>query len=59
MPSESTFSRAFVAFAKSELPSREHELGIMLSLGESLIGHISQDATAIEARERVAQGTGT
>lgn len=54
MPSESTFSRAFEEFAKSELASRVHEQMIKLNLGESLIGHISRDATAIEARERVA-----
>lgn len=52
VPSESTFSRAFDAFAGSELPRRilaavagEHFEG-------RLVGHISRYATAIEAREK-------
>ena len=55
LPSESTFSRAFDEFARSELATRVHEQMIKVNLGESLIGHISRDATSIEARERVAK----
>ena len=52
MPSESTFSRAFAEFAESELPSRVHEALIKRTQKERLVGHISRDATAIEAREK-------
>src|SRR5215471_21791977 len=52
IPSESTFSRAFAEFAESELPSRVHEALIKRTHKERLVGHISRDATAIEAREK-------
>jgi transposase len=51
IPSESTFSRAFAEFTESELPSRVHEALIKRTHKERLVGHISRDATAIEARE--------
>lgn len=53
IPSESTFSRAFSEFAISELPSRVHEALIKAHCSDRLVGHISRDATAIEAREKV------
>ena len=52
LPSEATFSRGFAEFARSELPSRLHEALIERTHGERLVGHISRDATAIEAREK-------
>jgi hypothetical protein len=52
IPSESTFSRAFAEFTESELPSRVHEALIKRTHKERLVGHISRDATAIEAREK-------
>ena len=52
--SEATFSRAFAEFALSSLPGRLHEALIKRTLGDHLVGHISRDATAIEARERPA-----
>lgn len=52
LPSEATFSRAFEAFAESKLADRVHEALIVEQLGDQLIGHISRDGTAIEARER-------
>lgn len=52
LPSEATFSRAFDEFAQSRLAERVHESLICQHLGDELIGHISRDATAIEARER-------
>jgi len=55
LPSESTFSRAFEAFAASELMQRVHARMIKDTLGEQLIGHISRDSTAIEARESIAK----
>jgi hypothetical protein len=52
VPSESTFSRAFAAFAESSLPARVHEALIQKTHKDRLVGHISRDATAIEAREK-------
>jgi len=52
VPSESTFSRAFAEFAASGLPARVHEALIQKTHTDRLVGHISRDATAIEARER-------
>lgn len=55
LPSEATFSRAFDQFAKSELLQRVHAQMIQRTLGGQLIGHLSRDATAIEARESIAK----
>lgn len=55
LPSESTFSRAFAEFAELGLAERVHEALVKTYLGNELIGHISRDATAIEARERPAK----
>jgi IS5 family transposase len=52
LPDEATFSRAFEEFAQARLAERVHEALIKEHLGQSLIGHISRDGTAIEARER-------
>ena len=52
LPSEATFSRAFREFADACLAERVHEALIKEHLGDQLIGHLSRDATAIEARER-------
>ena len=52
VPSASTFSRAFKEFAESELPTRLHEALIEGSYADQLVGHISRDSTAIEAREK-------
>ena len=52
IPSEATFSRAFAEFSESALPARVHEALIEKTMGEHLVGHISRDATAIEAREK-------
>ena len=52
LPSEATFSRAFDEFAKSKLAERVQEALIKEHLGSELIGHLSRDGTAIEARER-------
>lgn len=51
-PSASTFSRAFKVFSKDKLAERTHEALIKTHFGDRLIGHISRDGTAIEARER-------
>lgn len=52
LPHEATFSRAFAEFARTQLPQRMHEAIIKATQGGRLIGHISRDSTAIEARER-------
>jgi hypothetical protein len=51
-PDASVFSRAFARFARSELPSRVHAALIKRTHQDRLVGHISRDATAIEAREK-------
>ena len=53
VPSESTFSRAFSEFSESALPNRIHETLIEQYHSEHLVGHISRDSTAVEAREKV------
>ena len=55
LPDEATFSRAFAEFAESRLAERVHEALIKAHLGQELIGHLSRDGTAIEARERPAK----
>jgi len=52
---EWTFSRAFAEFSKSELGERIHEALIKNYQSERLVGHISRDSTAIEAREKAAK----
>jgi Transposase DDE domain len=52
LPSEATFSRAFAQFARMGLPAKAHEALIRNHLGDSVIGHIARDSTAIAARER-------
>jgi hypothetical protein len=55
LPSETTFSRAFDEFAEAGLGQRVHEALIKEHLGDQLIGHLSRDGTAIEARESPAR----
>lgn len=55
LPSESSFSRAFDELASSELMQRVHTHMIKGTLGDQLIGHISRDSTAIQARESIAK----
>jgi hypothetical protein len=54
IPSEPTFSRAFAAFAEDQLPQQMHEHMVKTHAGPKLVGHVSRDATAIEAPERPA-----
>lgn len=54
IPSESTFSRAFAAFSRRELGQRLHEAMVKEHLAAKLVGHVSRDATAIDAREKPA-----
>jgi hypothetical protein len=55
IPGESTFSRAFAAFAKDELPQSIHQTMLQERYGDKIAGHISRDATAIHGRERAAK----
>lgn len=57
LPHEATFSRAFAEFAQAKLAERAHEALVKEHLGQELIGHISRDGTAIEAREKPAAKT--
>jgi hypothetical protein len=52
LPSESTFSRVFHAFAANKLPHRVHEALLKKYEAERLVGHISRDSTDIMAREK-------
>lgn len=52
LPSEATFSRAFAEFAESQLAERVHAKLIETYQAARVVGHISRDSTAIEARER-------
>ncbi len=56
IPSESTFSRAFGEFSKSQLLARVHQALIIENLSEDIVSHISRDATEIEAREKPPKG---
>ena len=55
LPGESTFSRAFAEFAEAGLAERAHAALVRETLGDRLVGHISRDGTAIEAREKPAK----
>ena len=52
IPDSSTFSRAFAEFSDSELAKNIHAGVIEKVLKDQLIGHISRDSTAINAREK-------
>lgn len=51
MPHESTFSRAFAEFALTGLAKHAHDAVIANTQSNRLVGHVSHDSTAIEARE--------
>jgi hypothetical protein len=52
VPSESTFSRAFAAFAGIGLGEKVHQALVEHWVKPELVGHISRDATAICGREK-------
>ena len=52
VPEEWTFSRAFAEFTSIELPTKVHEALIIEFQSERLVGHISRDSSAIDAREK-------
>lgn len=51
VPSESTFSRAFNEFARTDLAARAHQALIQDYRSDEPVGHVSRDATDIPARE--------
>jgi len=52
IPSESVFSRVFTFLAETGIPQKVH-LGLIEKYeSDRLVGHISRDSTAIEAREK-------
>ena len=54
VPSRPTFSRAFAAFSQESWVQQIHAEVIRRHVGPKLVGHVSRDATAIEAPERPA-----
>ncbi|VAW25486.1 Arginyl-tRNA synthetase, partial [hydrothermal vent metagenome] len=52
LPSQSTFSRAFKEFAEMGLADKVHEYIINEYFDKHIVGHISRDSTAINAREK-------
>lgn len=55
VPEEWTFSRAFAELAMQELPTKAHEALVVAFQSDRLIGHVSRDSTAIEAREKAVK----
>ncbi len=55
VPSASTFSRAFAAYAKGGLGPLVHDALVEEYLASELIGHVSRDSTAIIGREKPAK----
>jgi len=55
VPHESVFSRANDDFSKTRLPERVHESMIQTHYTQEIVGHISRDSTAINAREKAAK----
>ena len=55
IPSESTFSRAFAEYSQGYLPQKIHEAMIKTHCKDKIAGHVSRDATAIEAREKAVK----
>ena len=52
IPSKSTFSRAFAQFSKDQVLNKVLAELLQDKLGDKIVGHISRDSTAIEAREK-------
>ena len=52
IPEEWTFSKAFKAFSAKRIAEYVHEMMIHKYQSNRIVGHLSRDATAIEAREK-------
>ena len=55
IPSESTFSRAFSSFARTDLADKIHESMIKRNYEKKIVGHISRDSTSVAVRERACR----
>jgi Transposase DDE domain/Transposase domain (DUF772) len=55
VPSESTLSRAFAEYAKTELGRRVHETLVDKHVGGLVVMHVCRDSTEIVAREKPAK----
>jgi len=55
VPEEWSFSRAFAEFSNSQLAQRIQKTMITQYYKDEIVGHISRDSTAIEAREKPAK----
>ena len=55
IPSEGTFSNAFAEFANQGLAQIIHEAMVREAYREKIVGHVSRDSTAINAREKPAK----
>jgi len=54
VPGAPALSRAFAWFAETRLPERVHGALVRAAYGDTVVGHISRDSTAIVGRERPA-----
>lgn len=54
-PSESTFSRAFAAFARMKLGQLAHAALVKKFVSPQLVMNVSHDSTAVEAREKAVR----
>jgi len=52
IPHESSFSRGFAEFSQNGIAQIVHESLVEQHMKDHLVGHISRDSTAIEAREK-------
>lgn len=59
IPHEATFSRAFKEFAQTSLPDRVHQALIKEVYQDEIIGHIGNDSTPLEGREKPLVKKGT
>ena len=55
LPSEATFSRAFKQFSNMNLGDILLKHLVQEYIGDRIVGHLSRDSTAIEAREKATQ----
>lgn len=55
IPSAATFSRAFAEFAEAGLGDVVHEALVREYVGDTVVMHVSRDATEVDAREKPAK----
>lgn len=57
IPSEAKFSRAFNEFAALKIPEQVHSALIKELYQDEIVGHVTKDSTAIEARQNVVRNS--